>query len=622
MPKTFIPPREIKSDRLLIRPFKSVDEEQTLVEEVLEEASEDTRAEIALKNEIGCYNDHGSIFKSYAIFLRNTEKLICTITLYPVLAADGVRSEHYRKIFLPSDKSKGLGTEALASVIQNIIQPALDHTVSVSTNSDVTIMPFHGHLSLSSTDNYPSLFSNIKAGMGIDGWIAKENVVAFCYPPREDAPHLSLMKGLFKAISDYDKEPKPELKSTIIEHLHNIILSTQEPHTIISAAWVLSQKYEENILENGALCTKLRSVYNTLEVPMEDGAFSWMKKIIEQQKFHYTDEDLPYKNAICAIMPEMFIPPREILTEHLLIRPFESPEEELKYTPGMPCTIVKSKSEIGYYTPNDCPFKVYAIFLRNTKEFVGTINLIGEIIEINGKECILSSHYRNFETQYQNHGFGTEVLRTIIDKIIKPAIGRTASTSPFHCDTEITGEYSLVAAKSAPFFGHQAIVEHTNYASIFSNIKGGMSVDGVISHMSEVAMFYPPRSDSPDTMLIRDLFKLTSAYDKNPDQELKSTLMDNLHKIILSTQEPHTIISAAHILLDKCKENVSTIPELCTKLQAAYRTLDNPNSDCIFSWTQTLADLNEVHYNTENDSLYKEVMCFGESSTAASAHLD
>ena len=97
-----------------------------------------------------------------------------------------------------------------------------------------------------------------------------------------------------------DKESTPELKSTIIEHLHNIILSTQEPHTIISAAWVLSQKYEQNILDDEALCTKLRDTYNALAVSVEDGVFSWMQKIIVQQEFYYTEQDLPCKNILCA----------------------------------------------------------------------------------------------------------------------------------------------------------------------------------------------------------------------------------------------------------------------------------------------------------------------------------
>ena len=148
MPEIFIPPKEIKSKQLLIRPFKNAEEEQSLVSAVSPGDIKDICEEIKVKYEIGCYNDDSLIFKSYAIFLQSTEELIGAITLYPVLAADGVRSEHYRKLFLSSDKSKGLGTEALSSVIQNIIQPALGHTVSVSTDAGVTIMPFHGDLSL------------------------------------------------------------------------------------------------------------------------------------------------------------------------------------------------------------------------------------------------------------------------------------------------------------------------------------------------------------------------------------------------------------------------------------------------------------------------------------------
>ena len=297
MKERFTPPQEIRTEHLLIRPFGSADEERSLVTEVSPQGAD--AEEIEFKNTIGCYNDHGSIFKSYAIsFLQSTDKLIGTITLYPVLASDCVRSEHYRKLFLSEDKSKGFGTEVLDSVIQQIIQPALDHTVSVSTDTEVKIMPFHGHLSVCSADNYPSLFSNIKAGIGIDGWIAKENIVAFRYPPKKDAPDTLLMRDLFKTISAYDQNPSLELKSAMIEHLHNVILSTQEPHTIISAAHILLKKCEESILDNEALCTKLKTTCQVLDTPPEDGSFSWMQKIVEQQNFHYTEED--FKDIICA----------------------------------------------------------------------------------------------------------------------------------------------------------------------------------------------------------------------------------------------------------------------------------------------------------------------------------
>lgn len=328
---------------------------------------------------------------------------------------------------------------------------------------------------------------------------------------------------------------------------------------------------------------------------------------------------------------EIFIPPQIIYTDRLVIRPFQSADDEREYRPweGLQDDI-SAKEKAGYYGNNDSPFKEYGIFLHDSNQLIGDLQFYegAETLE-SEKKVIASVHNRRLDPEYKSKGFGTEITKAIINQLVKPALGKMVLTSACEYSSPL-GKYIQKNIEPILYHGHYSGVGMSNHESICSNLKAGMGV-GVFTdlkfsdprcpdyydtnaRMKSVIMIYPPEADGPDSEKMLSMFKAITAYNKEKSPEQQTILKTILIDIILTTQDPHVVIEAAHTLLSKCNENPCSSEAIKARLKEMYEFLAEHSSGELNEDGSNNSFQNGNFYNAENDSVFREIFCSGEAT--------
>ena len=307
---------------------------------------------------------------------------------------------------------------------------------------------------------------------------------------------------------------------------------------------------------------------------------------------------------------QVFIPPREIKSARLVIRPFDNPEEEIEHR-----DIVQekqkqsfySKQHLGYYSNYHSPYIVYAGFLSDNGQFIGTVSLKFSIL------TGVSTHERFICENFRDKKLGTELLDSVLVNVVKPSIGHKVFVAD-NCWHSTT-----LRVIESEVRGHIATTKIDNYPSFFSNIKVGMCVNSILYHT--ILMSYPSKSDALDANLITTVFSRMSTYEKNisAGDESLDTILSNilcqstLRDAILKIDEPYTVISIACKLF-AISNNNGIMDELRPKIQSSYqRTLvkSEPDQSVIYDKAR---DLN-VDADIAQDPLYKFLQCSGDIIT-------
>lgn len=326
----FTPPPFIETERLIIRHFSSANEARACYDIVRNDpvALDPTQfyirddEDITDQEKLGYYKHSYSMFKDYGVFLRETGSFIGVVTMtlqtfQPKLGTVGILSDHARGI-LQEYQGFGFGGEVVTGIINHLLPKVGQYVIvgaedldsdsddseeeSDSQDSDEknesnddneinnTDLPtnqyqYLGHVTTVDFTNFPSIFSNLKAGMGINmireygSWSCREELLVLNYPPEESDLNTELMKNMFKALSNYEKSKTPELKNLAKDTIIGTILSINEPQTILFLGHYLAKEFGVEVTSTPELKEQLRKAFTYINEHQyspfnEDGTFN------------------------------------------------------------------------------------------------------------------------------------------------------------------------------------------------------------------------------------------------------------------------------------------------------------------------------------------------------------
>lgn len=308
----FTPPASIETKRLIIRLFENAKEARACYETIRNDPVSNDPSQFYIRDneditkleQLGYYKHSQPIFKDYGIFLRQTGSFIGVVTMTPKTFEPklgdpvGILSDHARGI-LSEYQGLGFGGEVLTGIInhllpkvgQYVIVDAEDLDLNSSdsdseeesdsqvrdrknesndnneiNNTDLPTnqYPYLAHVTTVDFTNFPSIFSNLKAGMGIN--MIRRDLLVLNYPPEESDLDTELMKNMFKTLSTHEKQKTekskaPELEKFAKDTLIHTILSIEEPQTILYLGHYLAREFGIKVKEVEGLAEQLRKAF-------------------------------------------------------------------------------------------------------------------------------------------------------------------------------------------------------------------------------------------------------------------------------------------------------------------------------------------------------------------------